>query len=114
MAIRFLPDSAKQLEYNVMKAELNTWARFKGITKESDLPAIQGFLLGVKECLDHGDVHTSTLAYSFFLFKPSALMLGTVSHYSLLYPRYLPCFYNPSPRTQVVTTQEFSLKLCSH
>lgn len=46
MAIQFLPDSAKQLEYNVMKAELNTWARFKGITKESDLPAMQGFLLG--------------------------------------------------------------------
>lgn len=56
---QFLLDSAKWLEYNVMNAKLNTWARFTGTIKKKEPPAAQG--------LGRADIHCSTLAYLFFL-----------------------------------------------
>lgn len=66
MAIQFTPDSAKPLEYNVINAKLNTWARFRETRRMSFLQHA-AFYRGREECLGYGEVHSSTLAYLFFL-----------------------------------------------
>ena len=66
VAIQFTRDSAKPLEYNVMNAKLNTWARFRE-TRRMSFPQHAAFCGEREECLGYGEVHSSTLAYLFFL-----------------------------------------------
>ena len=64
---QFIPVIATLLEYNVINAKLNTWARFRGTIKKNEAPAAWVFCRGDEECSCHREVHFRTIAYSFLL-----------------------------------------------